>query len=433
MVYRLGAISLLNGLLFGLLLTVAAGESAGAPSEPGGDDRTPRHVRVLWKHRPQHEAVVSWTTFASGQRHRLYYDTQPHYGNLDGYQRRTDQIDSGAFTLGSADRDRFAPGYYHHAHLDDLEPDTAYYFVAVTEDRVSEEFHFITAPEDDPQRLRVLFGGDSRIAGDEPYIHEDRRAMNRRIARLVEQHPDILAFVHGGDYCQQAEWRFIKPWLDDHERIVTVEGRILPIIPARGNHDRGIVFEETFYWPDRQNDYYYTIQLTDQVALITLNTEISLGGDQRDWLEAELAEHRPRNRWLFVQYHKPAYSSVRGIPDGEGRRRHFVPLFERYRVDLVCESHDHALKRTVPILNGQPDHEEGIVYIGDGGLGVPQREPDPSRWWFQEPGFTRPVHHVQMLTFEHDQLRVQAFGKEGETLDDFTVEPRAAVGVEASR
>ncbi|MFA9478123.1 fibronectin type III domain-containing protein [Phycisphaerales bacterium AB-hyl4] len=415
------------------LLVSLVGVGGGTSAAAAEADPSPRHVRVLWMEQPQHEAVVSWTTHAPGEAHRLYYDTQPRYGELDDYAYEAGDLESGAYTLRSADRERFGPGYYHHAHLDTLEPDTVYYFVAVTDGEVSEEFHFITAPADDPRRVRIIFGGDSRIAGDEPYVHEDRRNMNRRIARLVEQYPDILAFAHGGDYCQRAEWRYIKPWLDDHELIVTAEGRILPIIPARGNHDRGIVFEEKFHWPGRERDYYYTTQLTGQIALITLNTEISLGGDQRTWLADELSELRPTNRWLFAQYHKPAYSSVRGIPDGESRRRNFVPLFEQYRVDLVCESHDHALKRTVPIRDGQPDFEAGIIYIGDGGLGVPQREPDPSRWWFEEPGFAKPTHHVHMLTFEHDALRVQAFGMDGETLDDFTVEPQVQVTAEASR
>src|SRR5690606_5922188 len=105
--------------------------------------------------------------------------------------------------------------------------------------------------------------------------------------------------------------------------------------------------------------------------------------------------------------------------DVEDRRHHFVPLFEKYNVDIVTESHDHALKRTLPIREGGP-HEHGITYIGDGGLGVPLRSPDPTRWYLQSPGLALSEFHVHLLEFGEDSLRGRAYGMEGEIHDDFT-------------
>ena len=382
----------------------------------------PRHVRVTWMENPTAQAVVSWSTTLPGATHKLHYDTQSRKGNVRQYAHNIANIHSGEYTQSNDD---VAYGvkslYYHHAFLNGLKPNTTYYFVVVSDKSVSREFHFVTAPDDD-RPIRVLFGGDSRIGGRDPYLHEDRRNMNLRMAALAEAHADVIAFCHGGDYYQRAELRYMEPWMTDHELAMPKSGRIIPIIPARGNHDRAIGFEEMFYWPDRKHDYYFETRLSKDVALITLNTEISLAGDQRAWLDKALEEARPNHRWLFVQYHKPAYSSVRGWTDGEDRRHYWVPLFERYHVDLVCESHDHALKRTLPIRQGGP-HTHGIPYIGDGGLGVPQRKPDASRWYLQAPGITNSVHHVHLLEFEKDSLRGRAFGMEGELLDDFTLKP----------
>lgn len=183
--------------------------------------------------------------------------------------------------------------------------------------------------------------------------------------------------------------------------------------------------EAVISWTTRSEGKTHQTSLSEQVELVTLNTEISLAGDQRAWLEEKLGDLRDGNRWLLASYHRPAYSSVRSLQDGATRRDNWVPLFERYNVDLVCESHDHALKRTLPIRSHAPDLENGIVYIGDGGLGVPQRVPDPSRWWLQEPGFAKAVHHVHMFEIGSDAIRVRAFGMEGDTLDDFTLSPRA--------
>ncbi len=408
---------------FVFILPASLGMVVAGFAVPAAQANGIEHQRVLWMENPAHEAVVSWSTREAGNDHRIYIDTVSRGGDPEAYADRVGTFRDGAYTMIPEDEAWAEPAYYHHVHLDGLEPSTTYYFVIASDDAISEEFHFITAPAGD-EPIAILFGGDSRIGGREPYDHNDRQKMNMRMAALLEENPQIIAFAHGGDYCQRAEWRYLDPWLTDHELVRTDAGRLLPIIPARGNHDMQIGFEEKFAWPDRERDYYFSTRLSSEVALVTLNTEISLGGDQRNWLEGELPGLRSEVRWLFVQYHRPAYSSVRSLQDGAGRRNNWVPLFERFNVDLVCESHDHALKRTMPIRAGAPDPENGIIYIGDGGLGVPQRDPDPDRWWLQDPGFAKSAHHVHMLEFGRDRKRVRAFGMNGEVLDDFTLTPR---------
>lgn len=63
--------------------------------------------------------------------------------------------------------------------------------------------------------------------------------MNRRMAALLERDPAIIAFVHGGDYAQHAQWRYLAPWPTDNELTIAQGGRIPPIVAVRGNHDHG--------------------------------------------------------------------------------------------------------------------------------------------------------------------------------------------------
>jgi len=95
-------------------------------------------------------------------------------------------------------------------------------------------------------------------------------------------------------------------------------------------------------------------------------------GDQARWLAAELSDSRSTNDWVIVQYHRPVYPAVK--QPGSGLKS-WVPLFKKFNVDLACEADGHDIKRTVPIRNGRQD-ASGVVYIGEGGLGVGQRTAD---------------------------------------------------------
>ena len=91
-----------------------------------------------------------------------------------------------------------------------------------------------------------------------------------------------------------AEWRYVDRWLTGHMLTTTSTWRLLPVIPACGNHDRGIVFKELFSWPGLDTNYYhYTTPVAGRLSIITLNTEISVAGDQRDWLQGALAGTHP--------------------------------------------------------------------------------------------------------------------------------------------
>lgn len=402
----------------------AAPEKSPAPAEQHPAFPPVGHVRVQWMHDPSEKALVAWTTPVAGTVHTVHYDTKPRNRQLSAYAQKQDALPSRQYTLLPVEAGT-PEGWAQAALLEKLEPSTTYYFVAVSDKTVSREFHFVTAPTDD-RPIKLLYGADSRRARPNlPEPHLKRREVNRLIAALVEEQPEILALAHGGDYCSYAEWRFLSDWLSDHDLTITKAGRVLPIIPARGNHEGKIGFEEVFYWPGRETPYYYSTALSPRAVLLTLNTNASKAGDQRDWLEAELTrQRREGEKAIIVQYHVPAYPSVKPIANGTQQRLHWVPLFERFQVSLVCEADDHMLKRTVPIFEDRHDPERGLIYIGDGGLGVPQRVPDLTRWYLKSPGFARPALHVHLLDFGENELRVSAIGLQRDVLDRFVVKSK---------
>lgn len=231
--------------------------------------------------------------------------------------------------------------------------------------------------------------------------------MNVLMARLVAEDPTILALAHGGDYVFDGRrWQQWTDWLSNHELCVGPKGRVLPIIPGRGNHDIGPIYDEIFDDPGGAAKNYFVTQLGARVALVGLNSEISTAGEQALWMRARLQELRPANHWLVVQYHTPIYPAVK--QPGRAKAT-WAPLFEEFDVDLALESDGHAIKRTVPIRAGLHD-PTGVTYIGEGCLGVPPRRPDAKRWYLQAPGMTGSGLHVTLLDFGPEHLRMTTLG-----------------------
>jgi acid phosphatase type 7 len=408
----------LLALLPGLTGLGAAPASAQETIRPLPASAKPQHLRILFEEKPATEATVSWTTTVPGSRHVVHFDTEPRDGDTEAYARQATQVVSGAWTLLPTETEMAA--WYHHAPLTGLEPATTYYLTVESDGETLGEYHFVTAPADD-RPVALLVGGDSRVGAERVHPGNMRRRMNARMRTLFEANPQVLALAHTADYTNRAYWSELYHWLNDHfEMTTTADGRLLPILPARGNHDLDVGFEEMFHWPGRATDFYYASQLNAGTVLIALNTEISRSGDQQDWLATTLERVRPANRWVGAFFHRPAFPSVRALDSGEPQRRAWVPLFERHDVDLVAVGHDHALKRTVPILDGRAD-PRGIVYIGDGGLGVRPREVATDRWYINGGGMSRSVHNVHLVEFGTEALHVRAFGMGGEVLDELLI------------
>jgi 3',5'-cyclic AMP phosphodiesterase CpdA len=75
-------------------------------------------------------------------------------------------------------------------------------------------------------------------------------------------------------------------------------------------------------------------------------------GAQTAWLQRVLAEGRADNRtdWIVVQMHQDALSSsMTGNGSDMGIREAWLPLFDRYEVDLVLCGHDHDYERSFPV------------------------------------------------------------------------------------
>ena len=208
----------------------------------GVSDLNLRHIRVIWQENPEEEAIVSWTTDRREEQATIYYDEKSRGGDALSYRFKAEPQIKGQFVKSSF----FwrISSHYYHGLLKNLKPDTRYYFIVRVGDTLSKEFYFKTAPRSGP--IQLIFGGDSRSD------QSQRQRMNLRMQASWEAYPNILALVHGGDYIHKGTvWGQWDEWLTDHHRFTTrKDGRILPIIPTRGNHETSqSYFNQVFTWP----------------------------------------------------------------------------------------------------------------------------------------------------------------------------------------
>ncbi|MFO1053517.1 MAG: fibronectin type III domain-containing protein [Planctomycetota bacterium] len=404
------AIAGFAGLL--LMVSCSAGEAA-LPCDLRIREPGPTQWRVVWTEDPAHSALVAWSTSGAGQTHHVLLGEQALTATTEAGARVVVADRNGPYTRRNDDD---GPALsYHHAHLTGLSPSTTYWFVIESDGLRSPQFHFTTAPVDD-RPFVLLAGSDSRSD------RAMRRRMDERVRALAEADPQVLALLHGGDYVYDGtDFGLFCEWLTDQSMLVTSDGRILPLIPTRGNHEgKGKLFDESFGWPGGGIDRnYFACRLAGDVLLMVLNTEVSTAGDQARFLAETLGAHRDL-RWQIASYHQPAWPSVK---QPSSALIDFVPVFEGHDLDLAVESDGHTLKRTVPIRGGKRD-DTGVVYIGEGGLGVAQRTPDVKRWFLEAPGFARSAHHVWVLHFDKDALRMQAVLTDGTVADDTSLRPR---------
>ncbi len=265
------------------------------------------------------------------------------------------------------------------AELTDLTPGTDYAFKI---GKRSPVYAFRTMPAKATDTVHFVSGGDCGV-------NAAAVANNVQAARQ-----DPMFAVVGGDlgYDNGRSVEVSLAFLRNYSRtMVGRGGRLIPMLACIGNHEvdgsYGKAREKgTFFYPLFEGLYtdtgYAALDFGDYLSLVLMDTGHTspIAGEQTAWLEKALKARADRPN-VFVVNHVPAYPSYRNpkaaaVADpldakpgtGEMQRKHWVPLFEKYRVPVVLEHHDHTFKRTKPLIDGMAN-DNGVLYLGDGSWG----------------------------------------------------------------
>ncbi len=304
--------------------------------------------------------------------------------------------------------------HYHSATVTDLQPGTLYAYRVGSDDTWSEWFHFRTAL-DEPAPFSFIYLGDAQ--------NNILSLWSRTIRASYATAPHASFILHAGDLVNRAnkdgEW---GEWF----RAGAFIHATLNAVPTPGNHEyaknqQGVrrlsrlwrpQFTLPQNGPDGLNETVYYIDYQG-ARIISLNSNEERG-DQVPWLEAVLRENP--NRWTLVTFHHPLYATGEGR-DNKALRKLWKPLFDRYRVDLVLQGHDHSYGRGSNLPTGAiaRDEGDGTVYVVSVS-GPKQYKLTSKRWWRRAAENTQ---LYQTIDVDGDTLRYEARTATSELYDAF--------------
>jgi hypothetical protein len=373
---------------------------------PYPSSTTPEQVVLTWSGDPKTTQTVQWRTNTAVTEGRVWFRAvgEEEYQSIDAV--RTELNDP--YLVNDSINHRFT------ATMTGLEPGKAYEYRVGHGDTMTEWTAFETAPAG-PAPFRFVYMGDAQNGLDDwgVLMHE-----------CFKNFPDAKFYVMAGDLVNRGIQR--DDWDSYFHNASDIFDR-RQLVPAIGNHeDQG----EDGPWmylglfdlpkdgspaiePERSYAFEY-----GNVLFVVLDSNAPIEA-QSAWLEERLASTTAT--WKFVVYHHPAYSSSTERDNPEVRKI-WGAIFDKYKVDLALQGHDHAYLRTYPMFGGQrvPTPADGTIYIVSvsGTKFYEQGDFD-----YTEFGMTK-VNTYQVLDIQvdGDKLTYKAHDVNGEVRDQFVIE-----------
>jgi predicted phosphodiesterase len=318
-----------------------------APGRPHAAGTLPDRILLVPGADPAREMFVSWRTDVNQPSAEIELVEMQ---NAPNFALRARPVPGATTRVVTENGDAL----HHRASLSGLSPGTAYGYRVKGAGGWS-EWHQFRTTANDRRPFRFLYFGDTQNSILEVGALAWRRA--------ILQAGDPALIVHAGDLVasraemvhddEWGEWAAAGGWVlasipqlavaGNHEYVdVTLpdggESRRLGghwalSFPFPGNGAPGV--ETTTGVVDWQGVRFILLDGTSALDLGTLES-------QTRWLEEQL--QRPKRDWTVVVMHQPVFTCSR-LEDTPDIGPAWRPLFERYRVDLVLQGHDHCYHR----------------------------------------------------------------------------------------
>ena len=395
----------------------------------------PRNVHTTFRHDAWNSGVVTWAVdhkVASIYKPRLWFASQ-HDVTDDGvgftFPYSESRVVEGTCREYQEELVGIPISDTKHlvceAEMNGLEPYTRYYYRA----GMWEGFDFVTRRFEEPNLSDVgSFRTGMPKGSRDKFVFisaGDTRGGYGGLTANSVVYANIGAdfWLFNGDMNDtgtQAEWEM---WFNAMEP-VNMTSVLMPVI---GNHELiANVFFEQFSLPEEEDlphgylKHAWAFNYGNVHFLgMNSNTELAVIA-QIPWLTADLekASSDPDIDWIIVMHHHAVYSS-----SNHGStlyvQEHWVPIFEKYGVDLVFNGHDHDYERTKPIWQGEVNQDKGLTYVVVGAFFAPAYSAS-SDWW-TEVSHDGDVGNYSVVEVDGTNLHVIVYSGDGtQILDQFS-------------
>lgn len=169
----------------------------------------------------------------------------------------------------------------------------------------------------------------------------------RVVRQAVTTAPEATLAIHAGDLINRAdndgEWaEWFGAGAGLHDRMMTLA---IPGNHEYANRNLSRLWQPQFAYPQNGlpelRDTNFAVQMQG-VLFIGLNSNQMIQ-EQAVWLDRVLSQRTART-WTVVTFHHPVYSTAERR-DNPQIRAAWQPIFERHKVDLVLQGHDHTYGR----------------------------------------------------------------------------------------
>lgn len=244
-----------------------------------------------------------------------------------------------------------------------------------------------------PDSVVVVFG-DTRA---HPEVH--RTVVNK----IMSVKP--LAVFHTGDLVFNGSKKSAWKTFEEIEAPIIKNSRLYP---AYGNHElHSKIMSRDFSLPN--NGKWYSVELMNIHFLVIDNySNYTVGSEQYQWLENDLKKC-DKKKFRVVVMHLPVYSSGPHSTQLKKLRKNLVPLFEKYKVSIVFNAHNHCYEKA---------YSNGIYYITTAGGGAPFYKKSKD---IPESQFFVNAYHFCTLKNINNTLHIQALDTNLKVIDKFEV------------
>jgi len=363
-----------------------------------------KNIILTWQDDPKTSQAVTWRTevlIRQAVAEIALSSPSPDFGNS------ARQLIATSSTLKTGKN----LSYYHSVNFTSLRPDTLYAYRVGNGEAWSEWFQFRTAGEK-PDAFSFIYLGDAQ--------HDIYSLWSRTIRAAVLEAPKARFMIHTGDMVDRRnsdkEW---GEWFEAGGWILAT----IPSIPVAGNHEykkRGLggpslskYWKSQFTLPElSREDLDETVYYNDfqGVRVVALNSNRAIK-DQAKWMDKLLANNT--NRWTIIAFHHPIYSSAKGR-NNKKLIKYWKPVFEKYKVDLVIQGHDHIYARGRGFCSEAEDCRAPVYVTSVSGPGMYRLD---GRDWMDRAAENTQL--FQVISISGNTLSYQSITVTGQVYDAF--------------